>query len=98
MKRGSIVLFALSLAITVGILSCSSMKETPSAGVARMSVDQLNAKLSDSSVVILDVRSGKDWDESKRKIKGAVRENPKEAVAAWSAKYAKYKTYVLYCG
>jgi rhodanese-related sulfurtransferase len=91
------MLSALILALTVGILSCSAMKEMPADGAARMSLDELKSKLSDSNVVIIDVRTGKDWEQSKQKIKGAIREDPKGDVAAWSAKYPKDKTFVLYC-
>jgi rhodanese-related sulfurtransferase len=46
--------------------------------------------------VLIDVRAGKDWTESDTKIKGAVREDPKE-FSSWADKYPKDKTLVLYC-
>ena len=96
-KKGVIVLFALWLTITVVLPACSSTQSIPFSAVPRMSPEELKGKLDDASVVVLDVRVGKSWDESKTIIKGAVRENPKGDIAAWSKKYAKNKTYVLYC-
>lgn len=47
-------------------------------------------------VVILDVRSEKDWNESDSMIQGARRETPTEAYR-WMEMYPKDQTYVLYC-
>ncbi len=38
-----------------------------------------------------------DWDNSKVKIQGAVREDPDKNVKSWAEKYSKDKTIVLYC-
>ena len=64
--------------------------------VPRMSKEDLEVRLDDAGVVILDVRVAKDWKESEFKIKGAIREDPKE-VLTWSQEYSKDKTIVLYC-
>ena len=64
--------------------------------VPRMSKEELRAMLDNPGVVIIDVRSGKDWEASQSKIKGAVREEPRQA-KSWADKYDKDKTYVLYC-
>jgi rhodanese-related sulfurtransferase len=66
------------------------------AEVARMTIEELKAHMGAPDVVILDVRADGDWKNSDEKIKGAVRENPKE-VQAWAAKYSKDKRLVLYC-
>ncbi len=60
-----------------------------------MTKEALKAKLGSADVVIIDVRAGKDWKSSELKIKGAVREAPKDV--SWMQKYAKGKTIVLYC-
>lgn len=67
--------------------------------VPRMTKEKLNSLLgnSDLDVIILDVRLGKEWYNSKWKIKGAVREDPEKDVKAWADKYPKDKTLVLYC-
>lgn len=62
----------------------------------RMEKEQLKAQLGNPDVVVLDVRAFTDWVMTKEKIKGAVRENPRD-VEDWSGKYPKDKTIVLYC-
>jgi rhodanese-related sulfurtransferase len=62
----------------------------------RMEKEQLKAQLGNPDVVVLDVRALTDWVMAKEKIKGAVRENPRD-VEDWSGKYPKDKTIVLYC-
>ena len=68
------------------------------ADVPRMTKEELKAKIgnSDQNIVILDVRTGKDWKGSEFKIKGAVRENAAK-VSSWAEKYSKDKTLVFYC-
>jgi len=61
-----------------------------------MTKEELRALLDDPTVVILDVRASRDWNRSQRKIKGAIRENPR-LFESWADKYAKDKTLVLYC-
>ena len=63
--------------------------------VPRMSKVELRERLHD--VVLLDVRSPKDWDRSEWKIKGSRREIPTEE-NRWMERHPKDRTYVLYCG
>jgi rhodanese-related sulfurtransferase len=67
------------------------------ADVPRISKEELKSMLNDPEVVILDVRASGDWDNSKRKIQGAVREDPNNSAKSWADKYSKDKTIVLYC-
>jgi hypothetical protein len=64
--------------------------------VPLMSIDELKGKIDSPDIVIIDVRSSHDWDDSTTKIKGAVREDASK-VAAWMAKYPPNKTLVFYC-
>lgn len=64
--------------------------------VKKIEIEELKAMLSEPSLVVLDVRSDKDWAGSESKIKGAVREDPGK-VKAWMDKYGKDKTLVFYC-
>ncbi len=64
--------------------------------VPRMSKDELKTMIGNQDLVIVDVRSGRDWSASESKITGAVREESRKA-AAWGDKYQKDKTLVLYC-
>lgn len=61
-----------------------------------MTKEQLRPLLGKSDVIIIDVRTKYDWDNSKVKIPGAVRE---ESIrfGSWMKKYPKDKTIVLYC-
>ena len=61
-----------------------------------MGKDELKAQMGSDKIVILDVRSGRDWSSSEFKIKGAIRA-PGDKLAQWSANYAKDQTLVLYC-
>lgn len=63
--------------------------------VARKTTEELKGMLGQPNVVVLDVRTEYDWNSSGEKIKGAVRENPKE-VESWAGRYPKDKTMVLY--
>ena len=66
-------------------------------GVLKMNKEELKAVIDNPDVVIIDVRSGRDWKSSESKIKNAVREEPYKA-DSWADKYDKNKTYVFYCG
>ncbi len=61
-----------------------------------MTKEQLLPLLGKPDVIIIDVRTKYDWDSSKVKIKGAVREEGMK-FASWMKKYPKDKTIVLYC-
>jgi rhodanese-related sulfurtransferase len=61
-----------------------------------MTKEQLVPLLGKPDVIIIDVRTKYDWDNSKVKIKGAVREEGMK-FGQWMNKYPKDKTIVLYC-
>ena len=65
--------------------------------VPRMTKEELKASLllGNPDLMILDVRVGREWDVSKEKIQGAIREDP-EKVKNWADQYPKDKTLVLY--
>ena len=71
--------------------ACAAAPETP-----RVDKETLKGWLADPQVVIVDVRAGNDWEDSKTKIKGAVRQDPK-GVQTWAASLPKEKKIVLYC-
>ena len=71
--------------------ACSSAAEAP-----RIDKETVKGWLGNPQVVIVDVRAGDDWKDSKSKIKGAVRHDPKE-VKTWAASLPKEKKIVLYC-
>ena len=87
-------IFAVVLSfITLDVLA----KMACAAEVPRMSTEELKSMLGSPEVVIIDVRTGGDWDKSKEKIKGAVREDPNKNAKSWVDKYSKDKTIILYC-
>jgi rhodanese-related sulfurtransferase len=89
--KGKLVILVLGLAIVGMLTPFAAADEVP-----RMTKEQLKALLDDPDVVVLDVRRGKGWKGSEKKIKGAVRENPKR-FKSWAHRYSKEKTLVLYC-
>jgi predicted sulfurtransferase len=91
-KKFSIVMVAIATFALLGLYTTLAFAED----VSRMTKEELKSMIDDSQVVVIDVRTGKDWEGSTTKIKGAVRENPRKA-ASWAGKYDKQKTYVLYC-
>jgi rhodanese-related sulfurtransferase len=83
----STILLAL-IALTYGVARAD--------GTHTMTKEQLLPMMGKSDVIIIDVRSKYDWDESKVKIKGAVRQDGMK-FGTWMKKYPKDKTIVLYC-
>lgn len=73
-----------------------SISPTLAGAVNLMEVGELKGKLDADSVVILDVRAGRDWSTSEFKIPGAIRASG-EDFAEWSKTLPKDKTLVLYC-
>jgi rhodanese-related sulfurtransferase len=74
------------------ILTCGLSR----ADDAAMTPEQLKPLLGKPDVIIVDVRTNYDWDSSKVKIKGAVREEGMK-FGSWMNKYPKDKTIVVYC-
>jgi 3-mercaptopyruvate sulfurtransferase SseA len=85
---------ALAVAVLVG---CAGQDTAQEPKVMRMSAATLADRLDGDALTVIDVRQPNDWTGSDRKVKGAVRENPKQDVAEWAKKYEKTKPLVLYC-
>ena len=85
------------LALFAGLMVFSNAQAllTPD-DVPRMSIDELKQQLDSPNVIIIDVRTPHDWEESKAKIKGSIREEPSET-DSWMSKYPPGKTLVFYC-
>jgi rhodanese-related sulfurtransferase len=62
----------------------------------RITQEEVKAMLGSPDLILIDIRTGRDWDASEMKIKGAFREDPRKS-AEWADKYDKGKTIVLYC-
>ena len=88
-------LFAIIVMVAVVSVACATTKKTVAQEIPIMTKEELKANLEGGNVVIIDVRIPKDYDNSDKKIRGAVRENPMD-VGFW-APHPKDKTIVLYC-
>ena len=64
--------------------------------VMLMEKEELKPLLGTEEVIILDVRTGRDWSTSEFKIPGAIRSSGDE-FASWGTTYPKDKKIVLYC-
>ncbi len=84
--------------LTLRLVLVLAIAVTPAvaANVGMMSPDELKGLLGSDNLIVLDVRTGKDWGSSEFKIPGAIRANPNE-FASWGASYPKEKKIVLYC-
>ena len=91
-KLSAILLSTLGLAIVV----LFSITATSAKDVSKMTKEELKDLVGRSDVIIIDVRIGKHWKNSKSKIKGAVKEDPMD-FDSWANKYRKDKILVLYC-
>jgi len=86
------------LAVPLSFLMLSAWTSLPAAqDVPRITKEELKAMLGKPEVIIVDVRTTKDWNKSQEKIQGAVREDPEKKVKTWANKYPHDKTLIFYC-
>ena len=94
MRKGS---WRAALTVVLGLVLAGCFQNLlPEPGIARMTKEELKALLGNPGVIILDVREPDDWNKSRDKIAGAVREDPEKDVKTWAQKYPKDKTLVFY--
>ncbi len=84
-----------SLIILPLLMLLTGISMSAAADVPIITKEELKVQLDSSEIMILDVRTGKDWKSSEFKIKGAVRANPNE-FDKWAETYPKNKKFVLY--
>ena len=82
-----------TLALALVVLLCGVVRADDT---HMMTKEQLLSILEDPNVLVIDVRTKYDWDSSKAKIKGAVKEEGMR-FGSWMNKYPKSNTIVLYC-
>jgi hypothetical protein len=87
-------LLPITLPFLIILLGCKTI--ALSDDVPRMTKEELRTMLGSPSLMIIDVRYGKDWTDSDLKIKGAIREEPDD-VRSWASSCPMEKTLVLYC-
>jgi hypothetical protein len=88
--------FATTLAVTlsfaiVGVFAFTALAQD----APRIAREEVLELLGNPDAIVIDVRSGGDRNGSEFKIKGAVREDPRN-VSLWIDKYPKDKTLVFY--
>ncbi len=93
MQRARLIALALvaGLAITLNAQALLTPDDVP-----RMSIEELKQQIGSPNLIIIDVRTPHDWEDSKVKIRGSIREEPSE-MDSWMSKYPSNKTLVFYC-
>lgn len=86
------LLFAGILAALVSALPAAAYMEN----VPRMDKEALKAMLDSPDLLLVDIRTGMDWNASEFKIPGAVRYEPRN-FNTWKDQLPEHKTMVLYC-
>jgi hypothetical protein len=85
-----------TMVLTVGLMLAFPWACTNSDKAPRLDQETLKGWLSDPKVTVFDVRAADDWEKAATKIKGAVRQDPKE-IKTWAAPLSKDEKIVLYC-
>lgn len=86
------------LMLLLGLILVGCYRERASGPqIPRMTKEELRPLMGQPEVILIDVREPDDWNKSKEKIRGAVREDPEKEVALWAGRYSKDKTLVFYC-
>jgi hypothetical protein len=94
MRRGK---WSAVLAVALGMILAGCLQGLlPEPGVPRMAKEELRSLRGNPDLIILDVREPDDWNKSRDKIAGAVREDPEKDIKTWADKYPKTKTLVFY--
>jgi predicted sulfurtransferase len=84
---------------TIVFLACCntlSVVASTTNDTARISEAEIGKMLERHDVIIVDARSNRDLDKSDFKIKGAVREYPRE-IESHMDKFPRTKTLIFYC-
>ena len=86
----------ISLIIIVALIAggCASSPFADDA-VPRISKEELRGRMGAPDLIILDTRTGSDWNDSDQIIQGARRGDPKQ-FSDWAEAYPKNATIVLY--
>ena len=84
------------LVCTAAVLWGATSVAIASEDVPRITKEELMERRGDPGVVVIDVRYTQNWNKSKQKIAGAVREDPND-IGLWLDKYGKDQLLVLYC-
>ncbi len=89
-------LIGLTAILVAGLFLLAPFSMAIGKSVSLITKEELKPILTDEDLVIIDVRSGRDWRSSEFKIPGAVHGNPKK-FADWEKNFSKDQTLVIYC-
>jgi predicted sulfurtransferase len=96
MKKARLWLMMMAVSLMLAFPWVSAQGRGTGPEGPRLDPETLKSWLSDPQVLILDVRQPHDWQGSDKKIKGAVRQDPKD-FKTWAADLPKGEKIVLYC-
>ncbi len=89
-------LIGLTAILVAGLFLLAPFFMAIGKSVSLITKEELKPILTDEDLVIIDVRSGRDWRSSEFKIPGAVHGNPKK-FSDWEKNFSKDQTLVIYC-
>ena len=89
-------LMVLTVIVVAGLFLLAPFSMAIGKSVSLITKEELKPILNDESLVIIDVRDGRDWRSSEFKIPGAVHGDPKK-FSDWGKGFSKDQTLVLYC-
>jgi len=84
------------LLLVIFMLLASALFAMAAVDVQRISTEELNSRLGQTDLAVVDVRTDGDWNSSDKMIASAIRINPND-IASLRSKLAKDQTIVLYC-
>ena len=89
-RRSKQLKMFVSLVLVVVFTTISFAASKP-----KVTKEELKSLLDQGNVVVVDVRTSRDWGESDYKIKGAVRVTFRD-VESWASNYSKDTTIIFY--
>ena len=89
-----IISTVMAAALSLAVLGASANLATAE-DVSLIGKEELKSMLGNPDVIVVDVRSDRQWSESDWKIPGALHENPRHS-KSWAKDYPKDKTLVIY--
>ncbi len=84
------------LLLVLFMLLASALFAVAASEVQRMSTEELNSRLGQADIVVVDVRTDGDWNNSDKMIAGGIHISPND-ITPLRTKFTKDQTIVLYC-
>jgi rhodanese-related sulfurtransferase len=84
------------LMMVIFMLLATALFAAAASDVQRISTEELNSRLGQADLAVVDVRTDGDWNNSDKMIASAIRSNPND-ISPLRSQLAKDQTIVLYC-